>query len=91
MGSMAVGQAYTSGTRSKKYYRKIKGLIDSIFDRFKELFPTTVRIKATAVIYTGAMGGSFLVPIWMVMDSYIPWLATSINFALMSLGGDLLS
>lgn len=63
MGSMAVGQAYTS-----------------------ELFPTTVRIKATAVIYTGAMGGSFLVPIWMVLDSYIPWLATSINFTLMSLG-----
>lgn len=91
MGSMAVGQAYTSGTRSNDifYCSEFYWMIRQFLTQFKELFPTTVRIKATAVIYTGAMGGSFLVPIWMVMDSYIPWLATTINFTMMSIGGNL--
>ena len=53
-----------------------------------EIFPTAVRIKATAVIYTGAMGGAFVVPIWMIIDDHFPWITPCINTGLMILCGE---
>ena len=52
-----------------------------------ELFPTTIRIKATGIIYTGAMGGSFVVPFWMIIDGKLNWITACINCGLMVLCG----
>ena len=46
-----------------------------------ELFPTSIRLKATGIIYTGAMAGAFIVPFWMIIDAKISWITTCINFA----------
>ena len=52
-----------------------------------ELFPTSVRIKATGIIFTGAMGGAFVVPFWMIIDSRITWITACVNCVFMILCG----
>ena len=73
MGAMAVGQAFTSelfptSVRIKVWFFNVSVKHISILIVEIKLSTEKNPFTATAVIYTGAMGGSFVVPFWMIID-----------------------
>ena len=54
-----------------------------------EFYPTIVRTKGIGITLTGAMGGAFMIPFWLIIDAKTgsAILTNSINGVLMLLAG----
>ena len=54
-----------------------------------EFYPTVVRTKGIGITLTGAMGGAFMIPFWLIIDAKTgsAILTNSINGVLMLLAG----